>query len=358
MAIQEIKATSQKVMRVAFVLIPRFNMMTLTTLIEVLRIANYLSSKEKLYEWQYISFDGPDVTASNGLTINAVTIEEDAQRFDMVFIMGSWGCEHYESREMFNWLRWLNFNAVTLCGVELAVYILAKARLLSEKLVTTHWSYMAGFTELFPGVRVNEQLYVIDKNIITCAGGTAGIDLMLFLIGTKHGDYLRSEIADQMLHYPVRHADTAQRHTHGSSAETIHPLVLTVIRLIESNIAEPVKVPEIAQHIGLSQRQLERYFKRYLGCSVIQFSQLLRLQYARVLLISTNMSVRETSAASGFNSLSHFSFAFTRCFGKTPSQYRQAWPDSEPVPSWPGTVFSLLDMPRIKALREGSADRQ
>jgi len=358
MAIQKIKTASQKVMRVAFVLIPRFNMMTLTTMIEVLRIANYLSAENKLYEWQYISFDGPDVTASNGLTINAKSIEEGGRAFDMVFIMGSWGCEHYESREMFAWLRWLNFNAVTLCGVELAVYILAKARLLSERLVTTHWSYMAGFTELFPGVSVNEQLYVIDKNIITCAGGTAGIDLMLFLIGIKHGDYLRAEIADQMLHYPVRQAETAQRHTHGSSAETIHPLILKVIRLIESNITEPAKVPEIARHIGLSQRQLERYFRRDLGCSLVQFSQLLRLQYARVLLISTNMSVRETSAASGFNSMSHFSFAFSKCFGKTPSQYRQAWPDSEPVPSWPGTVFSLLDMPRIKVLREGIVGRQ
>ena len=326
-------------------------MMTLTTLVEVLRIANYLSS-EDIYKWRYISFNDPEVKASNGLSINAESIESCSESFDTVFVVGSWGCEHYNSPELFAWLRLLNLKGVTICGVELAVYLLAQARLLSEKQVTTHWSYIAGFSELFPKTIVVEQLFTVDKNILTCSGGTAGIDMMLYLIGIVHGEHLKSEIADQMLHYPIREADKAQRNTLGAPSHSIHPAVTSAIKLLEANISEPVKMPDVASEIGISQRQLERYFKRYLGCTLVQFSQLLRLQYARVLLTSTSMSVRETSVASGFNSMSHFAQAFLKCFGKTPSQYRSAWPDNELTPSWPGTVFSFIELSRMKFIKE------
>ena len=347
------ETTRNRTVNTAFVLIPRFNMMTLTTLIEVLRIANYLSP-EDLYRWRFISFDGPEVKASNGLSINARATDDYHEDFDAVFIIGSWGCEHYDSPDLFNWLRLLNLKGVTICGVEIAAYLLGQARLLSGKTATTHWSYMGGFAELFPKANVVEQLYTVDKNILTCAGGTAGIDMMLYLIGIRHGEHLKSEIADQMLHYPIRNAEKTQRNTLGASTQSIHPVIVSVAKLLESNVAEPVKIPEIAKQVGMSQRQLERYFKRYLGCSLVRFSQLMRLQYARVLLTSTTMSVRETSVASGFNSMSHFAQVFLKCFGKTPSQYRQAWPDNEPTPSWPGTVFSFIELSSKKFLEEAN----
>ena len=118
---------------------------------------------------------------------------------------------------------------------------------------------------------------------------------------------------------------------------------------MERNIEEPLSVPQIAAQVGISQRQLERLFRRFMGCSAVQFNQLLRLQYARVLLTSTQLSIREVSAACGFNSMSYFSQAFTKCFEKRPSDYRQAWPDNEPAPEWPGTVFSFIEKSRAMA---------
>ena len=179
---------------------------------------------------------------------------------------------------------------------------------------------------------LQEQLFTIDQQIMTCSGGTAGIDLMLHLISESHGKQLASEITDQMIHYPIRTAEAKQRHTHGVNLTTVHPYVDEAIRIIEANITEPIKVEEVAKQVGISQRQLERYFKQYLNCSVVKFSQLMRLQYARVLLTSTTISIREVSAASGFNSMSHFSNAFLKCFGKKPSQYRLSWPEKRARP--------------------------
>lgn len=332
--------------RVLFVLIPRFNMMTLTTVIEPMRIANYLSPAP-LYEWEYVSGAAGEIVASNGMSVTASALDVAAASCDMVVLCGSWGCEHYEDAVLFKWLRRQERCGVTLVSLEMAVYTLARAGLLSGRRATAHWSLLAGFAEQYPDAEVREQLYTVDQNILTCGGGTAGLDLMLHLMQRRYGEQLASEVADQVLHYPVRAADSPQRHTMGATTDELHPAVKAAIELIEEHVEEPWPVPRIAAQLKLSQRHLERLFRRHMGCSVVQFSQLLRLQCARALLTSTRMSIREVAVASGFNSLSYFSQSFARCFGKRPSEYRQAWPDWEAEPSWPGSVFSYVQKARL-----------
>ncbi len=331
--------------RVAFVLIPRFNMMCVTTALEPMRIANYVSPRP-LYDWTFQSVPGGPVPASNAMELPSTPLDDSAPAADIIFVCGSWGSDHYDEPALFNWLRHKARTGSAIVGMELGIYAVARAGLLAGKAATTHWSCLPGFAEQFPTVRLREQLFTVDGNIMTCAGGTASIDLVLHLIASHHGEQLASEVSDQILHHPPRHAETAQRHTMGSLSNDVDPLVRTAIELIETNISEPLRIPEIAARLGISQRQMERLFKRHLGCSAVQFSQLMRMQHARVLLTSTSMSIREVSAASGFNSLSYFSQVFLKCFGKKPSAYRRAWPEQEPAPSWPGTLFSVARKPQ------------
>lgn len=333
------------------VLIPRFNMMSLTGLIEPARIANYLSLAP-LFTHAYWSFDGTEVVASNGMSVVCDEPPEKVDRSDIVFLFGSWGGEYYQNPRLFSWLRLQARLGVRLCAVEIGSYPFARAGLLDGKAATTHWSYVSGFEEQFDGVAAREQLFTIDGRIMTCAGGTATIDLMLDLISERHGERLAGEIADQMMHHPVRPGTTPQRVTLGRGVGMPSSDVREAVELIERNVSEPLTVPEIAAQIGISQRQLERQFGKVMGCSVVQFGVLMRLQRARVLLISTGQSVREISAACGFNSLSHFAYAFKKCFGRRPSDYRQAWPEKEAEPHWPGSLARYLDTLEIRRRRD------
>ncbi len=327
--------------RLTCVLLHRFNMMTLTTVLEPLRIANYLSPA-KLYDWEYRSVTKGGITASNGLTIECLGLDEPSpDPFDMVAVFGSWGAERYDNPALSRWLRRQARAGATLIAVELGVYALARAGLLDGYRATTHWSCLAGFAEQFPEVNVCEQLFTIDRKVMTCAGGTAGLDLFLTIVGRQHGEQLAAEVSNQILHHPRRPADGAQRHAPGAKDEHIHPVVRAAMRHMEERIEEPLSVPDLCHAIGVSQRQLERLFRRHTGCTVSQFSKIIRLQYARVLLTSTRMSIREVSAACGFNSMSYFSQCFTRTFGKKPSENRSSWPDDQPAPQWPGTVYSF-----------------
>tara|TARA_B100000767_G_C19348924_1_gene362950 strand:- start:18 stop:560 length:543 start_codon:yes stop_codon:yes gene_type:complete len=166
---------------------------------------------------------------------------------------------------------------------------------------------------------------------------------MLRLIEEISGSSFSGEIADQMLHHPIRSATSPQRSTMGRSTETMLPLLREAMTLIENNIEEPLTVPQIAKFVGVSQRQLERQFKKNVGCTVVQFGLLRRLQNARLLLISTELSIRQIATASGFNTLSHFAYSFGKFFGRRPSDYREAWPKNEPAPSWPGSLSDFID---------------
>lgn len=323
-------------------LVPRFNMLTLTSLLEPARIANYLSGAP-LYTPGFHALDGETMTASNGFSVTCTPPPERLDRNDLVLVFGSWGAEHYQNPKLFSWLRLQARQGATLCAVEIGAYILARAGLLNGRVATTHWSYLSGFQEQFPAVTALERLFTEDGKVLTCSGGTAGIDLMLHLIGQRHGARLVGEISDQIMHHPVRPHDAPQRVTLGRGIDTLPSAVRAAVDLIQANIAEPLRVPDIAETIGLSQRQLERQFAREMGCSVVQFALLMRLQHARVLLISTGLGVREISTASGFNSLSHFAYAFKKCFGTRPSDYRQAWPEQDDQPHWPGTLSRFLE---------------
>jgi len=324
-----------------FIVVPRFNITTLITMIETMRIANYLASSP-MFSWDVASFDGPRITASNGMTTTVSVADDSLRSAEFVFVLGSWGTEHYENKALIAWLRRRARAGARICGVELGSYVVGRAGLLDGKAATTHWSWLSGFKETFDRSNIQESLFTIDNRVMTCSGGLAGVDLMLRLIEEISGSGFSGEIADQMLHHPIRHAASPQRSTMGRSTETMLPLVREAMTLIEQNIEEPLKVPEIAARLEVSQRQLERQFRKNVGCTLVQFGLLRRLQNARLLLISTDMSVRQIATASGFNTLSHFAYSFRKFFDRRPSEYREAWPAHDPAPSWPGSLADFL----------------
>ena len=216
--------------RIACVLLPRFNMMGLVSLLEPARIANYLSASP-LYRHDFHSVHPGEVTASNGMTLACGPLPEKLTRDDLVIVAGSWGAEHYADAALISWLRRQARMGIRLCAVEMAPYVFARAGLLAGRQATTHWSYLAGFQEKFPDVLAAEQLFTLDGKIMTCAGSTSATDLMLHLIRADHGAGLVGEISDNIMHHPVRPANAPQRKTLGRGTESLPPGVAAAIDL-------------------------------------------------------------------------------------------------------------------------------
>lgn len=337
-----VSRTASSTYATGFVLIPRFNLMALIATLEPMRIANYISGRT-LYDWNLLSVDGGNVTASNGMELSTMPIGGAEACWDAVFVCGSWDSEHFDSPELFAWLRRIDRMGVVLGAMDIGTYILARAGLISNQAVAMHWYCSRAFAEQYPDIQVEERLYLAEGNRATIPGGIAGLDMMLNDIKERHGAQLSQEVADHILYSRVRPPDSPQRAAAWGDRKFLLPVMRQAIALIENNIEDPLTIPQLAQAVGISQRKLERLFRKHMGSSVVGFYRVLRLQHARVLLTNTDLPIREISVACGYSSLSHFAKSFHAQFGRRPRDNRDAWPEADPAPVWLGITASLKE---------------
>jgi transcriptional regulator GlxA family with amidase domain len=201
--------------------------------------------------------------------------------------------------------------------------VLAKAGLLDGYQSTIHWENHSGLVSEFPHLDVSQELFEIDRNRLTCAGGTAAVDMMLSVIMKDHGPDIASRVTDQLIHHRIREAGERQRMDLRARLGVAHPKLLSVVALMEKSIEEPLSCTELAEQAGFSTRQLERLFCKYLGHSPTKHYLSIRLEHARYLLQQTSMPILSVAMACGFVSASHFSKSYNEHFGRTPSTERR-----------------------------------
>jgi transcriptional regulator GlxA family with amidase domain len=211
---------------------------------------------------------------------------------------------------------------ISVGGLCTGAYLLAAAGLLSGKRCAIHWEDLPGFSERFPRADVYADLYEVDGNIYTCAGGTAALDMMLNLIGDDHDENLVNRVCEQALTDRVRSPHDRQRLPLRARLGVQNSKVLSIIELMEANLSEPLSLLEIADYAGLSRRQIERLFRQEMGRSPARYYLEIRLDRARHLLVQSSMPVVEVAVACGFVSASHFSKCYRELYGRSPQQER------------------------------------
>lgn len=306
---------------IGFVLLPRYSMIALISAIEAMRQANRLSGRE-LYRWPLYSIDGQPLAASNGLTVPVEGDLEAAAKLRTIALVSGLEVQRVDQSRIIPWLRRMDRQGADIGALCTASFLLAKAGLLDGHSCTIHWENIAGFIEQFPNIEATNELFEIDGNRFTCAGGTAPLDLMLNVIAAQHGHELAAAVADQFMHERIRDRHDHQRMSLPARLGVRHPKLLSVISLMEENLEEPLSRAGLAQAAGLSTRQLERLFRKYLQRSPARYYLELRLNKARLLLLQTNLSVIDVALACGFVSASHFSKCYRDYFGRTPRKER------------------------------------
>ncbi|MDJ0945968.1 MAG: GlxA family transcriptional regulator [Kiloniellales bacterium] len=307
--------------RIGFLLIPQFSMISFSTAVEPLRLANRQSGRD-LYAWELFSPDGQPVTASNGIEIRVRGGLEAASALPVIVVCAGIDVHRFDNKAVLSWLRRMDRKGSDIGAVCTASHILARAGLLDGFRCTIHWENLASFAEDFPNIEVSSEIFEIDRNRFTCAGGTAPLDLMLNMISLQHGHELAASVADQFMHERIRDQHDHQRISLPARLGVRHPKLLTVIEMMEQNLEEPLSRGELARAARLSTRQLERLFRKYLSRSPARYYLELRLNRARLLLLQTNMSVIDVALACGFVSASHFSKCYRDFFGHTPRKER------------------------------------
>ena len=307
--------------RFVFVLMEHFTLLSFSSALDALRIANRMSGK-KLYDWTFIGENEEFVSCSAGTQFKLDTTLIELHRDDTILLCGGTTIQESTTKKLIGWLRREARRGLIIGGLCTAAYPMAKAGLLDEKKATIHWENQDSFAEEFLEVELTKTVFVCDGNRYTTAGGTSSIDLLLKIIADDHGEELANAVADQMIYSSIRTDQDTQRLSVPTRIGVRHPKLSKVIQMMEINIEEPMSPSILAKDVGMSTRQLERLFRRYLDRSPKRYYMELRLQKARNLLMQTDMSVINVALACGFASPSHFSKCYRAHYDTTPYRER------------------------------------
>lgn len=308
--------------RFVFLTLHQYSFIALSSAVEALRMANRVAGQEA-YEWSIVSLDGQPTPASNGLSLSPTLSVEAMGPANIVFVCGGLEVERAATPELLALLRRLAQRHVPLGALCTGGYALAKAGLLDKYKAVVHWENMSALEEQFPAVQFSKQLYAIDRNRYTCSGGVAPLDLMLNIIKDHLGRDIAPMISDQFILDRIRSDQDRQHVPLLARVGLFHENLIEAAALMEANLEEPLSLDEIAKLVGVSRRQIERLFKRYVGEVPTKYYLDMRLRRARSLLLQTSLSIMEVAVACGFQSPPHFSKCYRDLFGHTPSAERQ-----------------------------------
>ncbi|TPQ34312.1 MULTISPECIES: GlxA family transcriptional regulator [Cupriavidus] len=305
-----------------FLTLPDFSMIAFSSAVEVLRMANYVARAEH-YTWSIYSCGGAPVRASNGIAVRPTRAIDTAELPDVMIVCGGIRIRDAVVDGTRAMLANLAERNMPLGGICTGAYALMSSSLLDGYRCAVHWENRSALHDEFPRVQFADELFVIDRDRLTCTGGTAPIDMMLNLVGLRFGRQLAAQVSEQFILERIRGATDPQPIPVDARVGLSRAELIEVVRLMEANIEEPLSLDELARLVQLSQRHLQRIFKFYLNVSPTHHYLTVRLKRARELLRTTNASIARVTAVCGFHSPCHFSKAYRAQFGHAPSHERR-----------------------------------
>lgn len=308
--------------RVSFILRENFSLMAFTGAVDALVTANLMSAAP-LFDVQVVGgTDGlavSDVGISISTDCSLADLREREQ--DILVVCGGFRVRMESDPLLRSKLRSADTAGAMLGGLWNGMYFLADAGLMDGYECAFHPDGRALMGELFPKVRVSRNAHTLDRDRISCAGANSSLDMMLEVVRTIAGGELLSAV-DEVLSCDKR-KDVVDVSVVSIDFDPTLPTPLkAALELMHNNIEEPISIGDIAGYVGISRRQLERLFCRYVDATPPRYYMELRLTHARQLLQYTNKTLTDISVASGFVTLSHFHHRFRDVFDIAPNTFR------------------------------------
>lgn len=310
---------AEKPQDVVFLLVENFSHMAFACALEPLRVAN-LAAERELYRWHVAAEGGVEQRCSNGTVTRADMGLKDMPDAMLIVVAGLNAKRHATPAIKTYLRRHERLGSGIIGAICCGAYVLAEAGMLDGRSCALHWGYHDAFMEDHPAVDLDPSVFVKDGRYVSSSGGTAATDLMLRLIEDAHGAEISRQTAERLVYTSVRAEGEGQRYSANSRIGIRNARLAKAVEIIEGELDEPMRTADVAARVGLSPRQLERLFGRYLNCSPKKYRMEMRLNRARELLRQTEMSVINVALACGFTSPSHFSKCYRTRFGSTPYQ--------------------------------------
>jgi transcriptional regulator GlxA family with amidase domain len=267
----------------------------------------------------------PEVRTSGGFTLNVPGGLAEARRADTLIIPSMPTLDEVPE-PVIDAIRHVHTRGRRVVSICAGAFALAAAGVLDGRRATTHWSRTALLAERYPRITVDRDvLYVDEGDVLTSAGMAAGIDLCLHLVRRDLGAATANTIARLLVTAPHRDGGQSQFiespvTEHGASLGTTKAWAL-------DHLDRPLSIAALAEHARMSPRTLARRFQAETGCTPLQWLLQARVDRARELLESSDLSVEQIALRTGLGTAINLRVHFRRIVGTTPTAYRRSFSD-------------------------------
>ena len=319
--------TTKPDLRVGFVLLPQFTLVSFAGFLHVLRHAADEADRGRQIHcaWQIVAPTLDPVVSSGGVEVTPQARLGDPTRFDCIVVVGGplSGPGQLPSATL-AFLRRARDAGRLIAGLGTGCFTLGAAGLLDGRRCSVHFRHAGEFRARFPKAEVAvHEIYQFDGNVVTCPGGTAAIDLAVDIVAGYCG---RSRATKGLADLVV----DEHRATFHVPSHPFHDLeccgderVEMATRLMRQNLSGKRSIGDLAGTLHLTSGQLGRAFRAHTELTPTEVWRAMRLQHARWSLFNTSHSVSRIARECGFADAPHFIRWFRRVYGQTPQTARR-----------------------------------
>lgn len=323
---------------VGLILTKRFTLGAFANFVDVLRLAADEGDRSRpiLCEWTVLSDTMSAIPSSCGVAIEPTEKLGDPRKFDYIAVVGGVleGVPEVNAT-LLKYLKQADACGVPLLGICTGVFTLHQAGLMEGYKCCVSWFHDADFLGQFQGLNpVSDQIFVVDRNRLTCSGGVSSAHLAAYLVDKHVGRSAASKSLHIMIIDGARPPEEPQPGI-PIDVKTNDLIVKRALLIMQQNLETPISIAEISTRMGIGKRQMERHFRSSLGGSPQNVFLKMRLSMADHLILSTSKTIESISAECGFCDSSHMSRLFKREYDCTPLDRRNMVRSSKAVGSDP-----------------------
>jgi transcriptional regulator GlxA family with amidase domain len=301
---------------------PDFQLLDASGPISVFEVAHRLAGTDRGYQVHLLSAEGGLVRSSAGVSLATIPFAA-AGKLDTLIIAGGMGTrKEYEDGRIIDFISRSAEHCRRVASVCTGAFLLARTGLLNGLEATTHWRTAAKLQQDFPGIRVlPDRIWVNCGKFWSSAGVSAGVDLSLALVAGDHGTALAQQVAREIVVYYRRPGGQSQF----SSIETFSDQddrFAALLGWVRENIGRPFTVDDLAERVAMSTRNFARQFRAAVGQTPAKVVEQIRLESARQLVETTDLSIDRIAQRTGFDNSERMRRAFVRAYGRSPRALR------------------------------------
>ncbi|MEZ9230502.1 GlxA family transcriptional regulator [Vibrio amylolyticus] len=326
-----IDATAIRDPDVRFLLLPldQFSMLPFGGFLDKLRFSadeeDY--SKQQYCTWSTIGLEKKHVLSSSGIPLAIETTFEEVDLADYEYLVVFGGRSARQSQQLANQyqkvLAQASKKGVTLVSIDNACFLFAEAGLIDRHTVAVHWRHRQEFQTAFPNIDVStDKLFSVDNTRISCAGGSAAIDLAVELLSRHCGRAKALKGLADMLVDDARSSNHALKSLLNDVPVISSRPVSRAIGLMRHWLSESKTIDHVATKLAISRRQLDRLFHLHLNQSAREYWAEMRLQHVYWRVVNSDHNLQHLADEIGVQDVSYLCKIFKKRFGMTPKSAR------------------------------------